>query len=105
MNPAMPIPGMTNQAVEKLAALCVRHRVRSLRVFGSAACGAMTPESDVDVLLEFDEAVDPDLLELGGIQQDLTDLLGREVDLKTPAMFSAANLNRVLQSSVLAYAA
>ncbi|MBC7772670.1 MAG: nucleotidyltransferase domain-containing protein [Pyrinomonadaceae bacterium] len=76
-----------------------------MRLFGSVLRDDFGPESDVDVLLEFGPGVDPDLFELGGIQQDLTDLFQREVDLKVPAMFSAANLERVLASSVVSYAA
>ena len=97
--PPIPIDPAT------LAAFCMHHRIRSLRVFGSVARGAAEPESDIDILIEFHPGVDPDLFELGGLQQDLTDLLNREVDLKTPEMFSPANLQRVLASSVLAFAA
>ena len=89
----------------KLAAFCRHHRVRTLRLFGSVLRPDFRPDSDVDILIEFQPGVDPDLFELGGMQQDLSDLLGREVDLKTPEMFSPANLKRVLESSQLGYAA
>lgn len=89
----------------KLAAFCQRHRVRALRLFGSVLRADFGPDSDVDILIEFQPGVDPDLFELGGMQQDLSDLLGREVDLKTPEMFSPANLKRVVDSSQLGYAA
>lgn len=88
-----------------LAAFCRRHRVAALRVFGSAIRADFTTASDVDVLVEFEAGIDPDLFELGGMQQDLTEIFGREVDLKTPEMFSASGLRRVLGTSVLAYAA
>lgn len=89
----------------RLAAFCARHRVRSIRAFGSVLRDDFTPESDLDLLVEFQPGVDPDLFELGGMQQDLSELFGREVDLKTPEMFSPANLRRVLGSSVVSYAA
>lgn len=89
----------------RLAEFCARHRVSTLRVFGSALRGDFGPTSDIDVLLEFQPGVDPDLFELGGMQQDLSDLLGHEVDLKTPDMFSPASLRRVLARSVVGYAA
>ncbi|MEZ6233730.1 MAG: nucleotidyltransferase family protein [Phycisphaerales bacterium] len=88
-----------------LARFCLRYRVASLRIFGSALRPDFGPDSDIDILVEFQAGVDPDLFELGGMQQDLSDLFGREVDLKTPEMFTDANLRRVLQSSVVAYAA
>lgn len=89
----------------RLAEYCARNRIHALRVFGSILRPDFGPESDIDVLVEFEPGVDPDLLELGGMQQDLSDLFGREVDLKTPQMFSPANLRRVLNASVLGYAA
>jgi predicted nucleotidyltransferase len=88
-----------------IAALCRRYRIASIRVFGSALRSDFSPESDLDLLVEFTPGVDPDLFELGGLQQDLTDLFGRDVDLKTPEMFSRTSLQRVLASSVTAYAA
>lgn len=100
-----PIPGLPEQAAKALTAFCVRHQIRELRIFGSFARGELSPESDIDVLVEFQPGVDPDLFELGGMQQDLTDIFGREADLKTPEMFSARNLQRVLSGSVLGYAA
>ena len=99
------ISGLTPRAASELASFCARNRVRTLRIFGSYVRGDLTPDSDIDVLIEFQAGVDPDLFELGGMQQDLTDILGREADLKTPEMFSAANLQRVLASSVIGYAA
>ncbi len=89
----------------KLTAFCSRHKVRTLRFFGSFARGQATPTSDLDILIEFEPGVDPDLFELGGLQQDLCDLFGREVDLKTPEMFVPDNLRRVVSTSILGYAA
>ena len=88
-----------------LAQLCTAHGVRTLRVFGSFARGQASAGSDLDVLVEFVPGVDPDLFELGGLQQDLSNLFGREVDLKTPDMFSPANLRRVMAGSIVGYAA
>lgn len=90
---------------EQLAALCRRHQIVAIRVFGSALRPDFSPDSDLDVLVEFEAGVDPDLFELGGLQQDLSDLLGRDVDLKTPEMFSPSGLEHVLRSSRLGYAA
>lgn len=89
----------------KLAAFCTANRVCGIRIFGSFARGDQTPESDIDLLLEFAPGVHPDLFELGGMQQDLCDIFNREVDLKTPDMFSPSNLKRVVSDSVIAFAA
>ncbi|HZW09774.1 MAG TPA: nucleotidyltransferase family protein [Phycisphaerales bacterium] len=90
---------------DQLAALCRRHGIAVIRVFGSALRADFGADSDIDILVEFEPGVDPDLFALGGIQQDLSDLFGREVDLKTPEMFSPATLEHVLRSSRLGYAA
>lgn len=89
----------------RLADFCQRNRVRSMRVFGSILRDDFNPSSDIDVLIEFEPGVDPGLLELGGMQQDLSDLFGRDVDLKTAEMFTQGNLQRILKTSVLGYAA
>jgi predicted nucleotidyltransferase len=105
VNPLPSIPGVDSHAAAELGRFCVKHRVRSLRVFGSAARGTLASDSDIDLLIEFAPGVDPDLFELGGMQQDLTEILGREVDLKTPEMFTETNLRRVREDSILGYAA
>lgn len=89
----------------QLADFCARHRVRTLHIFGSALRDDFSSLSDIDVLVEFEPGFDPDLFELGGMQQDLSDLLGRDVDLRTREMFSPGNLQRVLASSIVGYAA
>ena len=97
-------PGLTLNG-DALADLFRSHGISAIRVFGSALGPHFGPDSDVDILLEFRPGVDPDLFDLGAIQQDLSDLLGREVDLKTHEMFLPANLARVLGASRIAYAA
>ncbi|MBX3390256.1 MAG: nucleotidyltransferase family protein [Phycisphaeraceae bacterium] len=89
----------------KLAAFCAANGIRGIRIFGSFARGDQTPESDIDILLEFTAGSDPDLFELGGMQQDLCEIFNREVDLKIPDMFSPHNLERVVSNSVIAFAA
>ena len=66
----------------RIAAFCRLHGVVRLSLFGSILRDDFTPESDVDVLVEFD-GPSPSLLDLGGMQVELTEMLGRFVDLKT----------------------
>jgi predicted nucleotidyltransferase len=90
---------------DELAALCGRLRIAAIRLFGSVVRPDFGPDSDLDILVEFEAGVDPDLFTLGGIQQDFCDLFGREVDLKTAEMFSPGGLRHVLRSSRVGYAA
>jgi len=99
------IPGLSGEQAAELERLCLSSGIRALRGFGSAARGDLAPNSDLDLLVEFAPGLDPDLFELGGPQQDVSALLGREVDLKTADMFSEPALRRVIAGSKLGYAA
>jgi len=68
---------------EAIAELCRRHGVRRLAVFGSALRDDFRPESDVDVLVEFEEGCRVGL-RFFAMEDELSALLGRTVDLNTP---------------------
>lgn len=80
-----------------LASLCRRHRIRRLSLFGSMAKGTARPESDVDLLVEFEPGAAPGLIGLAQIEMALSGLLaGRKVDLRT-----SRDLNRHFRSEVI----
>jgi predicted nucleotidyltransferase len=89
---------------EALAVLCRRHGIRRLAVFGSVLRGNAGPESDVDVLVEFEPGRTPGLGFIA-IQDELSDLLGRKVDLNTPAFLSPHFRDRVLREAQPLYEA
>jgi hypothetical protein len=64
-----------------VAAFCERWRIRELALFGSAARQQLRPDSDIDVMVQFDDDAPWDLFDLVTIKADLEALLGREVDL------------------------
>jgi len=70
----------------RLATICRRHRVKRLGVFGSAARGDATESSDVDLLVEFEKDAETSLFDMVRLQEELSRLLGRKVDLATPAI-------------------
>ena len=82
----------------RIAALCRRHHIRRLALFGSVLHGTARPDSDVDVLVEFEPGRTPGLA-FFGIQRELSDLVGRPVDLNTPA-----DLSRYYRDEVIAEA-
>ncbi len=82
-----------------LAGICERYRVRELSVFGSMARGQARPDSDVDLLVVFEEDARVTLFTLIELQSDLSDLLERPVDL-----VPKNGLKRALQPEVLAEA-
>jgi len=83
----------------RLADLCRQHGIVTLSLFGSAVRGEMRADSDVDVLVEFEPGVRVSYFTLGELQQDLSDLFGRHVDLKTPATLSDHVRERVIASA------
>lgn len=71
----------------ELARLCRRHHVRRLSLFGSAVRPDFRPDSDVDVLVEFEPRQIPALGEMAGMRDELSTLFGgRKVDLATSAI-------------------
>jgi predicted nucleotidyltransferase len=66
---------------DRLAAFCRTHRIRRLSVFGSALREDFRPDSDVDLLVSFEEGARYSLFDLVTMQDELQAILGREVDL------------------------
>ncbi len=98
MNTPIPIP------IEKLQAFCRRHHILRLALFGSILRPDFTPASDVDVLVEFDPAHIPGLA-FFTMQDELSELLGRKVDLHTPASLSRYFRRQVLDEAETLYVA
>ena len=73
---------------EKVAGFCRRHHIRKLSFFGSVLRDDFRPDSDVDVLIEFEPGHMAGLLRLAGMESELEDLIGRRVDLRTPQEIS-----------------
>lgn len=66
---------------EKIAAFCRRNHIRSFAFFGSVLRDDFRPESDVDVLVQFDPGQEPDLMEIVAMENELSEILGHKVDL------------------------
>ncbi len=89
-----------------LAALCRRRHIRRLALFGSTLKGVSRPDSDVDLLVEFEEGREPGLLGLSGIEAELSALLGgRRADLRTKADLSRYFRDEVERTAEVQYAA
>ena len=89
----------------RLKSFCAAHRIRRLSFFGSVLRDDFRRDSDVDVLVEFEPGQRVGLIRLAGIELELSALLGRKADLRTPADLSRYFRDDVLASSELAYAA
>lgn len=90
---------------EALAGFCRRNGIRRLSFFGSVLRDDFGPDSDIDILVEFTPDAGVGLFEFVGLQRELGELLGRDVDLHTPASLSHFFRADVIDSAEVAYAA
>lgn len=89
-----------------LNSLCRQHHIRRLLLFGSVLKGAEGPDSDVDLLVEFEDGLKPGFLALNGIESELSALLGgRRVDLRTREDLSRYFREEVERTAEIQYAA
>jgi predicted nucleotidyltransferase len=87
-----------------LERFCRRHHIRRLSLFGSRARGTPRPESDVDLLVEFEPGREPGLFGLAGMELELSTLLGgQRVDLRTPRDLSRHFRDAVLRTAIVQY--
>jgi uncharacterized protein len=82
-----------------IEAFCIKHHMSKLSIFGSYLREDFGPESDIDFLVEFDPNHIPGLLEIAGMEIELSEMLGRKVDLRT-----AQDISRYFRDEVVAQA-
>jgi len=87
---------------DQIAAFCRRHRVRRLAFFGSILREDFGPESDLDVLVEFEPGARTGL-RFFAMEEELSRILGRKVDLNTPGFLSKRFRDRVLAEAEVQY--
>ena len=87
---------------KKIDDFCQRHHIRKLSIFGSAIHGDLRQESDVDVLVEFEPDHVPGLA-FFSMERELSEILGREVDLNTPQFLSPHFRSQVVAEAETLY--
>ena len=102
---AMRLTPSINVSQEKLADLCRRHRIRRLALFGSVLRDDFGPNSDIDVLVEFEPGCTPGW-EIVDIEEELSGVFGgRRIDMVNPRYLNHRLKDRVLASAVVQYEA
>lgn len=89
---------------ETLAHFCRKHHIRRLSLFGSQLKGTAGPDSDVDLLVEFEADHLPGLLALAGMEIELSELIGKAVDLRTAEDLSRHFRDAVVRTAEVQYA-
>jgi predicted nucleotidyltransferase len=87
-----------------IAEYCRRHHIRRLAVFGSILRDDFSPTSDIDVVVEFEPAHVPGFAFID-MQDELSQLLGRRVDLNTPGSLSKYFRDEVMREAKVQYVA
>ncbi|MHC4300435.1 MAG: nucleotidyltransferase family protein [Planctomycetota bacterium] len=88
---------------DKLIEFCKRNYIKKLSLFGSALRGSLHPDSDIDLLVEFEEGHTPGLFSIVKMEMELADALGRKVDLRTPEDLSRYFRDEVIRNARLEY--
>ena len=88
---------------ETIAEFCKRNYIRKLSFFGSVLRNDFRSDSDVDVLVEFDPGHVPGFFGLARIERELSGILGKKVDLRTPQELSKYFRNEVVSSAQVEY--
>jgi uncharacterized protein len=88
---------------DRIADFCHRYHIVKLSLFGSALRDDFRPDSDIDVLVEFEPDRTAGLLQMARIELTLGEMLGRKVDLRTPAELSRYFRDEVVRSSEVQY--
>jgi uncharacterized protein len=87
---------------EEIEEFCRRNRIRRLALFGSVLRDDFTDESDVDVLVEFEEGARTGF-KFFTMQHELSEIIGREVELHTPGFLSPYFRDEVLREAEVQY--
>ena len=88
---------------ERIAKFCRQNRVRRLSLFGSVLREDFGPESDVDILVEFEPGTRVGLIRLSGLEIELSNIVGRKIDLNTPGFLSKYYRDQILAEADVQY--
>ena len=101
----MTLPSGLVLPMDRIGEICRRYHVKELAVFGSQVRGDVQPDSDVDFLVEFEEQAAVGLIEFAALMRELSETLGRKVDLVSKKGLKPLIRDAVLREARAAYAA
>jgi predicted nucleotidyltransferase len=88
---------------DNLARFCRENHIKKMSVFGSAIRDELEPDSDIDLLVEFEQGHTPGLFAIVRMEMKLAEMLGRKVDLRTAQDLSRYFRDEVLRNAQLQY--
>jgi predicted nucleotidyltransferase len=94
-----------NKNKSKLNSFCKANKIKKLSLFGSYLNDTATEDSDVDLLVEFAENTEYGLLDVARIERELSEVIGRKVDLRTAEELSRYFKDTVVKEAKVKYEA
>jgi hypothetical protein len=96
-------PDRINLTKEQIAGFCKKNHIKKLAFFGSVLRDDFRPDSDIDILVTFDRSVPIGLFEVIGMEMELSEMMGKKVDLRTPNELSDYFRDEVLAEAEVQY--
>jgi len=96
-------PERVNLTKEQIVEFCQKHHIKKFAFFGSILRDDFQPNSDIDILIDLDYSVPTGLMEIAGMEIELSKMIGREVDLSTPDDLSDYFRDKVLAQTEVLY--
>lgn len=89
---------------DEIRTFCKKYHIKKLSFFGSVLREDFSKDSDVDVLVEFESSHSVGYLGMAHMEEELSDIIGKKVDLRTPAEISKYFRQDVLEAAEVQYA-
>lgn len=99
----MKVERVSNITKEQIADFCKKNQIRKFAFYGSVLRDDFRLDSDVDVLVEFEPEQPIGLMEVVGIEMELSEIIGRKVDLRTPEDLSKYFRDKVIAGAEVQY--
>jgi len=99
----MDLQNRVNITRDQIASFCQKNKIRWFAFFGSVLRNDFSPESDIDVLVEFEPDAHVGLMRLVGMERELSGVVGRKVDLRTPRELSRYFRDEVIAEAEIQY--
>ena len=96
-------PGRVNITKDQITEFCKRNHIKRLAFFGSVLRDGFRPDSDIDILVIFDKSVPITLFDVAGMEIELSEMIGRKVDLRTPGDLSQYFRDQVVAEAEVQY--
>jgi hypothetical protein len=96
-------PERVNLTKEQIAEFCQRNYIKKFAFFGSILRDDFRPDSDIDILVDFDQEAKMDLIRMAEIEIELSDIIGKKVDLRTPQDLSKYFRDKVITEAEVQY--